>query len=42
MSVEQAKANRQRLVIETFERARPQVVLIELYPFGRKAFEFGY
>lgn len=40
MSVEQAKANRQRLVIETFERARPQVVLIELYPFGRKAFEF--
>jgi predicted glycosyltransferase len=40
ISVEQAKAQRQRQVIEVFERAQPQVVLIELYPFGRKAFEF--
>jgi predicted glycosyltransferase len=39
-SVEQAKAQRQRQVIEVFERAQPQVLLIELYPFGRKAFEF--
>src|SRR6185295_15122441 len=40
MSVAEAQARRQRLVIETFERFRPQVVLIELYPFGRKMFEF--
>jgi predicted glycosyltransferase len=40
MSVAEAQARRQRLVVETFERVRPQVVLIELYPFGRKAFEF--
>jgi predicted glycosyltransferase len=39
-SVAEAQARRKRLVIETFERTRPQVLLIELYPFGRKAFEF--
>lgn len=40
MSVAEAQARRQRIIIETFERVQPQVVLIELYPFGRKAFEF--
>jgi predicted glycosyltransferase len=40
LSVEQAKARRQQQIIETFELTRPQIVLIELYPFGRKAFEF--
>jgi predicted glycosyltransferase len=40
MSVAEAQAGRQRLIIETFQRVQPQVVLIELYPFGRKAFEF--
>ena len=40
ISVAEAQARRQRLVIETFTRVGPQVLLIELYPFGRKAFEF--
>ena len=40
MSVAEAQARRQRLVMETFDRVRPQVLFIELYPFGRKAFEF--
>jgi predicted glycosyltransferase len=40
MTVAQAQTCRRRLVVETFDRVRPQIVLIELYPFGRKAFEF--
>ena len=40
MSVTEAQARRKQMVLETFQRVRPQGVLIELYPFGRKAFEF--
>jgi predicted glycosyltransferase len=40
VSVDLAKARRHLQIIEAFERTRPQIVLIEMYPFGRKAFEF--
>lgn len=38
--VEQIKAERQRMLIDTFAAEKPDVVLVELYPFGRKAFRF--
>ena len=31
---------RARLVLETFHRVAPDVVVVELYPFGRRKFEF--
>jgi predicted glycosyltransferase len=37
-SVERAKALRRALIIETYHSLRPRVVLVELFPFGRKKF----
>ncbi len=38
--VEKIKAERQRMLLDTFSSEKPDVALIELYPFGRKAFRF--
>jgi len=37
-TAERAKELRRALVIETYRRTRPRVVLVELFPFGRKKF----
>jgi predicted glycosyltransferase len=39
-SVDDVQRARARLVLETFHRVQPAVVVIELYPFGRRKFEF--
>ena len=39
-SVEQIKADRQKRLSSLFEREKPDIFLVELYPFGRKAFRF--
>ncbi len=39
-NLEQAKSDRQELILKTFRSLRPEVLLIELFPFGRKKFEF--
>jgi predicted glycosyltransferase len=38
--VERAKNDRQKLILKTFQSLRPEVLLVELFPFGRKKFEF--
>lgn len=40
IDVEEAKARRRARVLEVFEQVRPDVLLIELFPFGRKKFAF--
>ena len=40
LKVDQIKAERQKQLFALFEREKPDVFLIELYPFGRKAFRF--
>jgi predicted glycosyltransferase len=37
-TVERARALRRRIIMETYRAVRPRVVLIELFPFGRKKF----
>jgi predicted glycosyltransferase len=39
-SVEEAMRERPRIILDTLATTEPAVVLIELYPFGRKKFEF--
>lgn len=39
-NVEDAKRVRRDLILKTFAKIGPQVVLIELFPFGRKKFSF--
>jgi len=39
-SLEQIKADRQKHLLALFESEKPDIFLIELYPFGRKAFRF--
>lgn len=39
-SIEQVKRARRRLLFDLFNRQRPDLFLIELYPFGRRAFRF--
>jgi predicted glycosyltransferase len=39
-SLEQIKAQRQNHLLALFEEEKPDLFLIELYPFGRKAFRF--
>jgi predicted glycosyltransferase len=39
-SVEAVQRARARIVLETFHRVAPDVVVVELYPFGRRKFEF--
>ena len=38
ISVERALERRQRIIRESFAKLRPAVVLVELFPFGRKKF----
>jgi predicted glycosyltransferase len=37
-TVEDARELRRKMILETFHLVRPQLVLIELFPFGRKKF----
>jgi predicted glycosyltransferase len=37
-TAERARELRRRIVVETYRRLRPRVVLVELFPFGRKKF----
>jgi predicted glycosyltransferase len=37
-TVERAQSLRRRIILETYRRLRPQVVFVELFPFGRKKF----
>lgn len=39
-TVEEACAERRRLVLDALDDFRPSVVLVEMYPFGRRKFEF--
>lgn len=39
-TLEQVKADRQKRLFALFEREKPDIFLVELYPFGRKAFRF--
>lgn len=38
--VEEIKASRRRMLWELFQQEAPDLFLVELYPFGRKAFRF--
>jgi predicted glycosyltransferase len=40
LSVDQVKEQRKQALLALFEREKPDVFLVELYPFGRKAFRF--
>jgi predicted glycosyltransferase len=40
LTVDQVKAERQKRLLALFERERPDLFFVELYPFGRKAFRF--
>ncbi len=37
-TVETAQALRRKIILETYENEKPEVLLIELFPFGRKKF----
>lgn len=39
-SLDRARALRQEIILETFHCLRPQIALIELFPFGRKKFAY--
>lgn len=39
-SLPEVKARRRELLLSTFERFAPDILLIELFPFGRKKFRF--
>jgi predicted glycosyltransferase len=39
-TLEQIKADRQKRLFALFESEKPDIFLVELYPFGRKAFRF--
>jgi predicted glycosyltransferase len=39
-TVEEACAERRRLILDALDDSAPAVVLIEMYPFGRRKFEF--
>jgi predicted glycosyltransferase len=40
LTVDQVKEERQKRFLTLFENERPDLFLVELYPFGRKAFRF--
>ena len=40
LTVDQVKEDRRRQLLALFENERPDLFLVELYPFGRKAFRF--
>lgn len=37
-TVEKSQALRQRIILETYKNEKPEILLIELFPFGRKKF----
>lgn len=37
-TVDRAREIRRKIILETFDSLRPQIVLVELFPFGRKKF----
>ena len=37
-NVERAQILREKIILETYRKQKPQIVLIELFPFGRKKF----
>lgn len=37
-TVERAQTLRRQIILETYQRLRPQVLFVELFPFGRKKF----
>ncbi len=39
-TLDQIKAQRQKRLFDLFKKEKPDVFLVELYPFGRKAFRF--
>lgn len=39
-SIDQVKNNRQKLLLNLFGKETPELFIVELYPFGRKAFRF--
>jgi predicted glycosyltransferase len=39
-TVERARESRRRIILETYRALRPQVVFVELFPFGRKKFAY--
>ncbi|MBW2539015.1 MAG: glycosyl transferase [Deltaproteobacteria bacterium] len=39
-TLEEVKENRKRILFDCFEKISPDLFLVELYPFGRKAFHF--
>ncbi len=39
-SLEEVKTQRKELLLATFDRFSPDILLIELFPFGRKKFNF--
>ncbi|MDQ4038799.1 MAG: glycosyl transferase [Actinomycetota bacterium] len=40
LSVEQARKGRRRMLLDILDETSPAVVIVEMYPFGRKKFEF--
>ncbi len=38
--LEAVKAERKKLILEAYERQRPDVLVVELFPFGRRKFAF--
>lgn len=38
--IEEVKRERRRLLLAEFERSRPDVLILELFPFGRRKFQF--
>src|SRR5262245_25625413 len=40
LSLEETKARREAIILSTFDRFEPDVLIIELFPFGRKKFSF--
>jgi predicted glycosyltransferase len=40
LDLEEVKQERRRLLLEEYERVRPDVLILELFPFGRRKFQF--
>jgi predicted glycosyltransferase len=38
-TVQDAQQRRQRIILDTFNAVRPEILLLELFPFGRKKFQ---
>lgn len=40
LSLEEIKENRKQQLLEIYERLQPEILVIELFPFGRRKFDF--